>query len=152
MNEPTIATLLEEIQVALEGKQRVHYSPAFPGDPLGALGTLYKEPDPAYNRLKALVAEEYWEPQGFPRARTAYWEAAPNKALEGALIGALGPIADGSDGLLSPGYPPIDLLQNLLELPGDTKVQALKVVLEWLEGERMNTSRHKGSAAERVRE
>ena len=111
--EPPIATLLEATRVALEGKQRVH-------PPLDAAGDqpaiFHMELDYAFDELRALFDREL-----------VFWESLPNKALEGALIGGLMPLNNRPD-----SYPPIAAIQILLETDGDTKVQALKAVLEWL--------------------
>jgi len=140
-----IATLLEEIRVALEGKQvQKSHTVVRKGH---AVDTWKTELilDPAYNKLRELLAwmmEERWD--GY---QSYMWvRPLPSKALEGALIGAVADFPVEEETRLT--Y----VLYSLMQEKGDTKVQALTAVLEWLKGERMNTSRHKGSAAERVRE
>ena len=110
-------------------------------------------PDPAYAPLLALVREErniicvdltcfadgkyrgglrkdHLHPELV--TRTAYWEAAPNGALEGALIKALSPLAsisgDPADNLVAS-------LGHLLWRQDDTRLAALEAVEAWLKGE-----------------
>ena len=140
MPADTIATLLEAVRVALEDKRRVRHSLESTDAPPGALGTLYMEDDPAFNALRALVSDKVvadsirgmgYSGPGGPGGdeATAYWEAASNKALEGALIGAVADLPVEEEARL------VHPLYLLMHKKGDTKVQALKTVLEWLKGE-----------------
>ena len=130
-----LETALAAMQKAILAKQVVYHNPDDLG---GEIGTNYYEPDPAYAPLLALVQEEcpyegthkyFTVPcdlcQDGYILRTAYWQVAPNGALEGALLKCLRLLRASSAGILV----------NLLNLEGDTRIKALKLVLAWLRDE-----------------
>lgn len=131
---------LEALRKALEAK-------TITKQVVGAALQTVTLPDPAYALLLALARGNC--PYGGQHSkhvscygtgyltRTAYWQAAPDGALEGSFQKALWPIIRTSVQTALEREAVEDLLARLESLgsrQGDTRQNAVELVLEWLTG------------------